>query len=264
VGIGNSAVDIASELSRKGVAERCFLSTRRGAYVLPKYFFGKPADQIIKTVPRIPLKIQRRLGQALVRLAVGRMEDYGLPRPDHRLLEAHPTVSSELLLRLGSGDLVAKPNVAELRGDHVAFVDDSDERIDVVINATGYRITFPFFDPDFLSAPDNRLPLFKRAFKPGIDDLAFVGLAQPIPTLFPFVELQAKWVAAYLDGEYALPSEAEMQATIARDEQVHMRHYVGSARHTMQLDFYVYGWELDAELARGRERARLTRAGAAA
>ena len=33
------------------------------------------------------------------------MEDYGLPRPDHRPLEAHPTVSSEFLLRCGNGDV---------------------------------------------------------------------------------------------------------------------------------------------------------------
>ena len=31
VGIGNSAVDIVSELARKGVAERVFISTRSGA-----------------------------------------------------------------------------------------------------------------------------------------------------------------------------------------------------------------------------------------
>ena len=42
VGIGNSAVDIVSELSRKGVAEKVFLSTRSGAWVMPKYIFGRP------------------------------------------------------------------------------------------------------------------------------------------------------------------------------------------------------------------------------
>ena len=45
-----------------------------------------------------------------------------------------------------------------------------------------------------LAAPDNRLPLFKRVFRPGIDDLALIGFAQVIPSLFPFVELQSKVV----------------------------------------------------------------------
>ena len=68
------------------------------------------------------------------------------------------------------------------------FEDGTSDDFDVIVYATGYNITFPFFDPDFISAPDNHLPLYKRMFKPGIDDLAFVGFAQSTPTLFPFVE----------------------------------------------------------------------------
>ena len=33
----------------------------------------------------------------MLNMAVGDVTDYGLPKPDHKLLEAHPTVSSELL-----------------------------------------------------------------------------------------------------------------------------------------------------------------------
>ena len=55
VGIGNSGVDIVSELSRKGVAEQVFLSTRSGAWVIPKYAFGRPVDQVFKTNPRLPI-----------------------------------------------------------------------------------------------------------------------------------------------------------------------------------------------------------------
>ena len=33
-----------------------------------------------------------------------------------------------------------------------------------------------------------------------------------------FVQDQAKWVASYLAGEYALPSPDEMRAAIKRDE----------------------------------------------
>ncbi len=88
------------------------------------------------------------MAQLLPRLVSGRMEHFGLPRPNHRFLEAHPTVSSELLLRLGSGDAVAKPDVAELQPDRVRFADGSVEQVDAIVYATGYRVTFPFFDPD--------------------------------------------------------------------------------------------------------------------
>ena len=256
VGIGNSAVDIASELSRKGVAEKLFISTRSGAWVVPKYLFGRPVDQIVSTIPWLSLKLQRRLVAPLPFIASGKMESYGLPHPNHRFLEAHPTVSSELLLRLGSGDAVAKPNVAELLGDRVRFEDGSVEEVDTIVYATGYRITFPFFDEDFLAAPENRLPLYKRMFKPGIDDLAFVGLAQAIPTLFPFAECQSKFLVRWLSGEWALPDPGEMEREIAADDRRFVAHYNARPRHTMQTDARVYEYELRKKvLPAGRKRA---------
>lgn len=257
VGIGNSAVDITSELSRKGVAEKVFISTRSGAWVMPKYIFGRPTDTVVKTNPRLSLKLQRWLAKPLPRIASGRMEDFGLPTPNHRFLEAHPTVSSELLLRLGSGDAVAKPNVEELLGDSVRFEDGSVEQVDAIVYATGYRISFPFLDPELLAAPDNRLPLFKRIFSPGIDDLALIGFAQVIPTLFPFVELQSKLVARYIDGDYALPPPEQMEAAIAADQARHSGHYADRPRHTMQVEWYSYEYELlHTEIPAGQERAR--------
>ena len=91
------------------------------------------------------------------------MTTYGLPEPDHKLLEAHPTVSSDLLPRLGHGDIKVKPNIGSFSGGRrVRFADGSEEEIDLVVYCTGYKITFPFFDPELLSAPDNRLPLYRR------------------------------------------------------------------------------------------------------
>jgi len=255
VGIGNSAVDIASELSNRGLAERLVLSTRRGAHVVPKYLFGKPIDQVVETNPYIPLALQRKAAALLVRLVVGRVENFGMPTPDHEILTAHPTVSSDLLQRVGNGDIIVKPNVSELHGDRVEFTDGTVEPIDAIVYATGYNIRFPFFDPEFLSAPDNVLPLFKRIFVPGIDNLMFIGFAQAIPSIIGFVQDQAKWVASYLAGEYALPSPDEMRAAIKRDEARMMSHYVASSRHTMQVDHVLYARDLRKESKRGRKRA---------
>ena len=257
VGIGNSAVDIVSELSRKGVAEKVFISTRSGAWVMPKYLFGQPIGKLVKTTPYLPIRLQRWLARPLPYIASGNPEDFGLPKPNHRFLEAHPTVSSELLLRLGSGDAVAKPNIAELEGESVRFEDGSVERVDAIVWATGYKISFPFFDPEFLSAPDNRLPLYKRIFVPGIDDLALVGFAQTVPTLFPFIELQSKLAARYVDGDYALPSKEQMEETIRRDRDKFFGPVADRPRHTMQVDWYVYEHDiLRREIPAGAKRAR--------
>jgi cation diffusion facilitator CzcD-associated flavoprotein CzcO len=258
VGIGNSAVDITSELARKGVGEKVFISTRSGAWVVPKYVFGRPADQVFKTNPRLPLGLQRRMARMLPRVVSGRMEDFGLPTPNHQFLEAHPTVSSELLLRLGSGDALAKPDVAELLGDRVRFTDGSVEHVDAIVYATGYMISFPFFDPEFISAPGNVLPLYKRMFKPGIDDLAFIGFGQAIPTIFPFAECQSKLAGRWLGGDWELPSVPEMETEIRRDERRFLRHYSNRPRHTMQVDYYLYEYDLRTRVVpQGQERARL-------
>src|ERR1700730_17979441 len=257
VGIGNSAVDIVSELARKTVSDVVYLSTRSGAYVVPKYIFGKPADQVVKTNPRISVALQRRMARVLPRIVSGRMEGFGLPSPHHNFLDAHPTVSSELLGRLGAGDAVAKGDVAELLGDRVRCADGSGEPVAAIIYATGYNISFPFFDPDFLSAPDNVLPLYKRMLKPGLDDIAFIGLGQPIPTIFPFSELQSKLAARWLSGDWAPPPPAEMEKEIRRDEAFHTGHFVNKPRHTMQLEWYSFEHELKTRsIPAGQARAR--------
>jgi len=257
VGIGNSAVDIVSELARKTVSDTVFLSTRSGAYVVPKYIFGRPADQVVKTNPRLPTGLQRRVSRLLPRIFSGRMEDFGLPTPNHNFLDAHPTVSSELLGRLGAGDAVGKGDVEELLGDRVRFADGTVEPVDAIIYATGYNVSFPFFDPDLLAAPDNVLPLFKRMLKPGLDDLAFIGLGQPIPTIFPFSELQSKLAARWLSGDWAPPGRDEMEAEIRRDEAFHTAHFINKPRHTMQLEWYAFQRELNTRsIPAGQARAR--------
>jgi cation diffusion facilitator CzcD-associated flavoprotein CzcO len=256
VGIGNSAADIAVELSSKALDNEVTLSTRSGAWIVPKYIAGRPADKYYRTFPYLPLSWQRKVAQWGQPLTAGRPENFGLPTPNHKFFEAHPTQSVELPLRLGSGDVVPKPDVERFDGRTVHFVDGTSREVDIVVQATGYNITFPFLDPAVLSAPDNRLPLYKRMFSPGLDDLVLVGFAQATPTLFPFVECQARLLAAYAAGYYRLPPVAEMERVIAEDEQRFTGHMLDRPRHTQQVDYFIYEHDIRTrELPRGRRRA---------
>jgi dimethylaniline monooxygenase (N-oxide forming) len=256
VGIGNSAMDIAVESSF--VARRTLISSRRGAYILPKYLFGRPLDQIgvNALTPLLPFAFRRLILMALYRVGVGKVEDYGLPEPDHKLGEAHPTISADFLNRIAHGEMTWKPNVAELLGDRVRFEDGSVEPVDVIVWCTGYKVTFPFFDETFVSAPDNDLPLYRRVFKPGVDNLAFLALLQPLGATMPLAEAQGRWVAAYLRGEYHLPARPQMEADMHRERERMFKRYVASKRHTMQVDFDNYLYELGKELKTGAARAR--------
>jgi cation diffusion facilitator CzcD-associated flavoprotein CzcO len=140
VGFGNSALDIACELGRKGVAKNVYLSQRRGYWVLPKYTGGKviDANNVHPSLDpplwqrMMPDSLMRWLAERHVAATAGRPEQYGLPKPDHALLSTHPAVSQELYLRIGSGDVKPRPNVKELKGRQVAFVDGTVDDIDVI------------------------------------------------------------------------------------------------------------------------------------
>jgi cation diffusion facilitator CzcD-associated flavoprotein CzcO len=254
LGMGNSAMDIAVEGSY--VADKVYLSARRGAHIIPKYIFGKPLDQVLKNDPRVPYRIRQKLFQTIMRTQIGKVEDYGLPKPDHKIGDAHPTISDHILSRITHGSVEAKPNIKELKGNKVLFEDGTEVEADLIIYCTGYKVTFPFFDEDFISAPDNELPLYRRVFKPDVDNVFFVGLLQPLGAVMPLSEAQGRWIASYLRGEYALPSPAEVEAEIRADREEMAKRYVKSKRHTMQVDFETYLHELDKEIRAGAERAR--------
>ncbi|MGW5138390.1 flavin-containing monooxygenase [Nocardia beijingensis] len=255
VGMGNSGLDIASELSQRFIAAKLYVSARRGVWVLPKYVNGKVGDK--RSMPRwMPPKLGLKLKQRFVRKFRGNMEDYGLPKPDHLPFEAHPSASEEFLHRAGCGDVTFKPAITALEGPRVRFADGSAEEVDVIVCATGYRISFPFFsDPELLPDADNRFPLFKQMVKPGIDNLFFLGLAQPLPTLVNFAEQQSKLVAAYLTGRYHLPPAEEMRAAMRSAESARSGRYYDSPRHTIQIEFEPYVRDMQRELARGAKRA---------
>jgi dimethylaniline monooxygenase (N-oxide forming) len=240
LGIGNSAVDVAVESSR--IAEKTFLAMRRGAYVLPKFLGGKPIDEASPPVAsRLPLSVQRFFMARLLRLTVGEMTDYGLPKPDHKLLEAHPTVSSELLPRLGHGDIAIKPNIDRFAGGRaVRFADGSEEEIDLVVYCTGYKISFPFLSPEVFAARDNRMPLYRRVVSVENPGLYFVGFIQPLGPIMPIAEAQAEWIADLLTARATLPSRTEMRAEIADYEKWMAKRFVSSKRHTIEVDFHPY------------------------
>src|SRR5471032_544220 len=92
----NSAIDIAVESSY--VAERTYLAARQGVWIVFKYVFGKPVDQIPND-PRVPFKVRQRIMQQLIKSYAGAPERHGLANPAHRFGEAHPTVSGRILDR---------------------------------------------------------------------------------------------------------------------------------------------------------------------
>jgi cation diffusion facilitator CzcD-associated flavoprotein CzcO len=255
VGLGNSAVDIASELGSRAVAERVFLSVRRGAWILPKWVAGTPITRLPepqRLFPWMPWQVTSLVMGLVMRLQFGKPSDYGLPMPDHRPLQSHPTVSQDLLSRIGHGDIAVRPPIRSLDGDGVVFTDGSRECVDVIIWCTGYRVSFPFLGPEVVEVRDNVVPLWSRTVLPGVDNLFFVGLYQPLGSIMQPAELQARVIGEYLLGHIAFPNEARMRRDIEAEQRAMARRYLRSRRHTMQVDFGPFMHRLRRLLAQGR------------
>ena len=247
VGIGNSAVDIASELSM--VAEKVVVSTRSSAYIIPKYLFGIPTDHISKPpLAFLPLEIQRLSLKTALFLNIGNQEKYGVPLPKRPLLTEHPTISQDFLSKVGHGKIKIKGNIKRLHEKEILFEDGTSEEFDTLIYATGYQIVFPFFDKNFISIEDNQVNFYHKVVPTEHENLYFIGLIQPLGAIMPLAELQAKWVAKLINQEVTLPSKKEMERIIKKDKINMEKRYFKSNRHTVQVDFYPYKKLIEDEI----------------
>lgn len=278
VGGGNSGCDLAVELSH--TAARVTLSLRRGYHVLPKYLFGAPLDRCGETLDRwhLPRIIKRQIVRWLLRAVAGPPERYGLPRPDHEIFESHPIINSLLPIYVGHHRIDVRPDVVRAEASRIEFADGSTEDFDTVVLATGYKLSFPFFDDQLAlefgerrahatiaKSSDGRIAgtatdgpsLFLEAFHPQINNLFVVGQFQPTGGIWRLAELQARLISQFLRAQISAPQVAQWFRRMAREnrgKKVYRRgRYIASDRHAIEVDYFDFRRELrrwDRELAR--------------
>ena len=235
IGAGNSGCDCAVEISR--VAEKVDISLRTPQYIIPKFFLGRASDTFNENLLWVPNFIRRLLLKLSVRLQVGKYSDYGLPNPTHDILEAHPTINSELLYKIRHGKVYPKSGIEKIENKTVHFKDGTSHEYDVVLAATGYKISTPFFDKDFLDYSDsNRVPLYLRVFHPAHRNLFFIGLIQPQGAVWPASDLQAKLVANHIIGNWDLPENLEELAEKDSDQIDQL--FLKRKRHTIEVNYH--------------------------
>ncbi|WP_245933443.1 flavin-containing monooxygenase [Arthrobacter livingstonensis] len=258
VGAGNSAMDIAVEGSHR--AKSVTLSIRRGQWVLRKMVFGRPSDQVTLPawLPWWVTALRLRVGA----ITSGSLSKYGLPKPPHKPGQSHPVQSDHIRARIAAGRVTVRPGIARFDGGEVVFLDGSRARAELIVWATGYKVTFPFLDSALVAAADNELPLWKRTVHPDLPGLFFIGLLQPVGAVMPLAEAQGEWVAQTLAGRYIPPPAGEIRQQMVREHERNKRAFYASPRHTMEVDFDHYLWDLKRESRRGRRRSR-SRASAA-
>ncbi|NXB33824.1 FMO5 monooxygenase, partial [Eulacestoma nigropectus] len=251
VGIGNSGIDIAVELSH--TARQVFLSTKRGSWVLHRVAdSGYPFD--FSYISRFMQLLQNLLPPNVFSFLLERKLNarfdhtlYGL-KPKHRVLDQHPTINDDLPNRIISGRVRVKPNIQEFTEMSAVFEDGTKEDVDAVVFATGYSFSFPFLEG--FKVVENQIPLYKYVFSPDLEKptLAFIGLIQPLGAIMPISELQCRWATRVFKGLQGLPPLADMLAEIKQTKERMAERYVKSQRHTIQVDYIPYMDELACQL----------------
>ena len=253
VGGGNSGCDLAVEAGIH--AARAMHSMRRGYHVLPKFFKGQPIDQCGEFLLRwhAPLWLRRAAAALVIRWVLGPAEASGLPRPDHRLFESHPIINSQLHYHVAHGNLAIRPDIQELCGDRVRFVDGTEEPVDLIVYATGFHISFPFIDRKHLNWRAGRPDLYLNVFHPERDDLFCAGLIQPDSGQWGLVDYQAQLIARYLTALEHNPRAAKWFDRLKKSGRPHLGRgirYVDSPRHRLEIEHFSYRRQLQKLIAK--------------
>ena len=177
IGCGNSACDIAVDAVHR--ARSVDLSVRRGYHFLPKFILGKPTDTFGGAV-KLPRRLKQLVDGLVTRVLVGKPSQYGLPDPDYRLYESHPVMNSLVLHHIGHGDIQPRGDIRKVEGNSVTFANGGSAEYDLILQATGYKLDYPFIDRAELNWPDgaDAPQLYLNVFHPQHDDLFMLGMIE--------------------------------------------------------------------------------------
>lgn len=250
LGAGQSALDVAAEISF--VAERTLLSCRRGHHLIPARLLGLPLDRLdVRALNLLPWPVVRRLFQASMKATRTTPYHGELPVPDFPLMEYRwpALVTPNIERALAEKTFAVRPDVTRLEDKYATFADGEREEVDAIVFATGYRVSFPFL-PNHLGRGDGQqFPLYRRVLSPHVDNLAFIGILDAGPGRLEVVERQAQWLTEVIQGRMALPSRAQMWASIdAGGEPRSYRRFGGGGAHTTLCDRHAYLRVLNRDL----------------
>jgi len=248
IGASNSGCDVASEVS--AVAVSTDMALRRGTHVLPRYLLGRPIDELNGPLSsRIPWRLQQRMFERMLRIGRGRYAAWGWPEPDHPVLSDTPAVSATILEAVKRGAVRLRAEPVGFDGRTVRYRDGSVGEYDTVVFATGYQLTFPFFDAQVtahLQIVDNTLPLYRHIVPPEVAGLYFIGIVDPHAGHPPVVEAQAGWIADVLQGKLAVPA-----GTVDAPQRRVVQRFRNLRPNSVLIDRFGYPRLLAADRRRG-------------
>jgi hypothetical protein len=240
VGLGNSGVDIACDACHG--AARVAVSLRRGYHIIPKHILGKPADVFADDSPPLPIWMRQKIFGTLLRVLIGDLGKYGMPKPDHKLMETHPLLNDQFIHHLRHGDVTILGDIERFDGDNVVFRDGHREQFDEVICATGYDWEIPYIDEALLPWDRGRLhpPL---AIFPELANLFLISFVESNGSSFSLFNEMSWAIGRAIAADWQRPEEYKRLQNIVKSQTFDVTgglHMLGTDRHVGYMDNKTY------------------------
>ena len=71
----------------------------------------------------------------------------------------------------------------------------------------------------------------------------------------PLAQAQGEWVAEIINGEVQLPAQQHIRSRMKDEHERNLKQFYASPRHTMEVDFDNFIWDMKRERKAGRARA---------
>lgn len=256
-GFGASGVDIASDAA--DVASCVILSTRSGGMLVPKYIAGRPRDENDRAwVAFLPLSIRKQMWRVanLRRRIPPEMRELARGA---KPFEKPAVISDRFGELVERGKIVIKRGIQRAEGRAVIFEDGTCSDCDVLVFATGYETSYPFFSPELMSRNAGFVDRYLRVIPPDQPGLYFLGQLSVAGPLFPLFERQALWVADLLSGRCLPPRPERLGELARRESDVARKRFPEATQPYDTVDFYFYVRALEREHRCGRARASRSR-----
>jgi NADPH-dependent 2,4-dienoyl-CoA reductase/sulfur reductase-like enzyme len=173
VGVGNSAGEIAAELSRAGA--KVTVAVRNGAHVVPREVLGIPIQYVAIPLGYLPRKAQRGVATLLGRALAGFRGKSVLPPPRLGGCPRVPLIGFHLADGIRSGAIRLKGDISSFTDEGIRFADGTSEAFDEVMFATGYRAAMDMFGGAVRLDPCGFGLRRRRVVSTDQPDLYFVG-----------------------------------------------------------------------------------------
>ncbi|MER9296423.1 NAD(P)/FAD-dependent oxidoreductase [Mesorhizobium sp. M0621] len=194
VGMGNTGAEIALDLVEGGA--RPTISVRGGVHIVPRELLGVPIQMIGMAARLMPQRINDALFPIILDLALGRLETYGLRRPQQGMLQQIalssriPTIDVGTIRKIREGAIKVAPDIVEITEQGARFVDGRHGEFDAIIFATGFR-------PGYAKLLEPGVQPGRSGVNASASDLGLylIGFHNPVTGLLREISIEAEQIA---------------------------------------------------------------------